>query len=142
MTEPNTQFTNSLREHKKSVTAARRVVFEALQAQEPLTMRELVEKCIDNIDRASIYRAIELFEKLGIVQRLQIGWKYKLELSNNFNYHHHHLTCTKCNSIIPLPEDPILENRLEYLATQSNFKTIDHQIEIKGICLNCRLETI
>jgi Fur family ferric uptake transcriptional regulator len=138
MTEPNLQFALVLHEHNKSITNARHIVFTALQAQEPMSMKELVEKCVIHIDRASIYRSVELFEQLGILQRLQIGWKYKLELSSSFNYHHHHLTCTRCNGIIPLPEDSQLEKRLEYLAAKMNFKTIDHQIEIKGICKKCQ----
>ncbi len=138
MIDPRIQLENSLREHHKSLTAARCTVFEALQAQEPLSMRELVGKCITRIDRASIYRTVALFESIGIVQRLQIGWKYKLELSNNFNYHHHHLTCSQCLAIIPLPEDALLEDRLEHLSRTVSFSMTDHQIEIKGVCAQCQ----
>jgi Fur family ferric uptake transcriptional regulator len=138
MVEPKNQLENALREHHKSLTSARSTVFEALEAQEPLSMRELVSKCISRIDRASIYRTVALFETLGIVQRLQIGWKYKLELSNNFNYHHHHLTCSQCSAIIPLPEDVTLEKRLEHLAQSVGFNMADHQIEVKGICAHCQ----
>src|SRR5580692_9907794 len=103
MTDVIETFGQTLQQAGYSNTRSRRVVFEALQGQEPLSMHELVMACTKQVDRASIYRTIALFEKLGIVQRLQIGWKYKLELSNNFNFHHHHLTCSKCNCIIPLP---------------------------------------
>jgi len=37
----------------------------------------------------------------------QIGWKYKLELSNAFQHHHHHLTCLQCGGVTPLPEDGV-----------------------------------
>jgi Fur family transcriptional regulator, ferric uptake regulator len=78
-----------------------------------------------------------LFERLGIVQRLQIGLKYKLELSAAFSHHHHHLSCTRCGAIIPFEEDPALEKRLALLATAKNFQPIDHQLEIRGFCSNC-----
>ena len=120
------------------MTSSRRIVFEALQGQEPLSMHDLVALCRNKVDRASIYRTIALFEHFGIVQRLQIGWKYKLELSSDFNYHHHHLTCSRCGSVIPLPEDDELENRLQYLAKNLQFFPQDHQIEIRGLCVACQ----
>jgi Fe2+ or Zn2+ uptake regulation protein len=78
-----------LKKRSYSVSSPRQVVFEALQNMEPQSMRELLAACQPKIDRATLYRTINLFEKLGIVQRLQIGWKYKLELSNAFQEHHH-----------------------------------------------------
>jgi Fur family ferric uptake transcriptional regulator len=133
------QFEQALQANKQSVTQPRRIVFEALQHKEPLTMHELMLACGDNIDRASLYRIVALFERLGIVQRLQIGWKYRLELSNSFQEHHHHLTCTVCATIIPLHEDSALEQRLSDIATQQNFTAHDHQLEIRGICARCQV---
>lgn len=139
MREPINQLNAMLKKHNNSLTTARTIVFQALQNQEPLSMHELVIACQDKVDRASIYRTIALFEQLGIVQRLQIGWKYKLELSSNFNYHHHHMTCSRCGSVTPLPEDQQLEMRLLSLAEKLQFYPQDHQIEIRGLCEHCRM---
>jgi Fur family ferric uptake transcriptional regulator len=138
MTEPLEELANSLKRHRQSLTKARRVVFAALQDKEPQTMREVVLACWDQVDRASVYRTIALFERIGIVQRLQIGWKYKLELSDTFHHHHHHLTCETCGKTIPLAEDPLLEKRLRSLAQTQNFMMRGHQLEIQGICQNCQ----
>src|SRR5580692_6723290 len=129
MTDVIETFGQTLQQAGYSNTRSRRVVFEALQGQEPLSMHELVMACTKQVDRASVYRTISLFEKLGIVQRLQIGWKYKLELSAAFSHHHHHLTCTSCRQTTPLPEDKQLENRLLRLANKLRFTPQDHQIE-------------
>lgn len=137
MLEPLEQLKTTLKEHGQSVTRARLIVFEALQDQEPLTMRQLIDRCGVPIDRASIYRTTTLYERLGIIQRLQIGWKYKLELSDSFHHHHHHMTCQQCGRTIPLPEDTQLENLLASLAGVQNFKMLDHQLEIQGLCKNC-----
>ena len=104
-------------------------------------MHEVVLACRGKVDRASVYRNIALFEHLGIVQRLQIGWKYKLELSDNFNHHHHHMTCVRCNQTTALPEDQQLESRLQQLARTRGFAPQDHQIEIRGLCQNCQTKT-
>lgn len=99
-------------------------------------MQQLVAAC-PGIDRASVYRVVSLFEQLGIVQRLQIGWKYKLELSDTFSHHHHHLTCLKCGRIIDFDEAPALEKDLYHIAKNNNFQIRGHQLEIQGLCRNC-----
>ena len=138
MSEPTDQLKKVLKQHGQSLTAARQLVFAALQDKEPQTMQELVFACEGMINRASIYRVVVLFERLGIVQRLQIGWKYKLELSDAFHHHHHHLTCRRCGKTIPLKEDDALEEKLRDLAHSNDFDMHGHQLEIQGYCENCR----
>jgi Fe2+ or Zn2+ uptake regulation protein len=138
MSEPIDQLKVTLRQNGLSLTAARRAVFEALQQPEPQTMSELVGHC-SNIDRASTYRSVVLFERLGIIQRLQIGWKYKLELTDAFMRHHHHFSCVRCGHVITLPEDMVLERRLRAMARRQHFLAQDHQLEIRGLCATCRM---
>ncbi|HSX15398.1 MAG TPA: Fur family transcriptional regulator [Candidatus Saccharimonadales bacterium] len=131
------KFRQTLKSEGQSVTNARRSVFEALLHQEPLTVAELVARCV-RIDRASVYRAIALFEELGIVQRLQTGWKYKVELAGAFHDHHHHATCLLCGHSAVLSEDVTIEDRLRNLARQVKFKLERHQIELQGYCAACQ----
>jgi len=91
-------------------------------------MAELIAAC-PGIDRASVYRTSELFEKLGILVRIPHGWKYRLELGEAFHEHHHHATCATCGASIALPEDPALETRLHELAARRHFTLTSHQIE-------------
>jgi len=137
MSEPLVQLTNHLKKAGFSLTKPRRQVFEALQNTEPQTMAALIAGCV-GVDRASIYRTVLLFERLNIVQRLQIGWKYKLELTGDFIHHHHHLSCVHCGNVTALPDDPVLEQQLHQLAVNQNFLPSDHQLEIRGLCVNCR----
>jgi Fur family ferric uptake transcriptional regulator len=90
------------------------------------------------VDRASVYRTIALFERIGIVQRLQTGWKYRLELSDSFHEHHHHATCIECGCTISLHEDAKLEQFLAELAQKYHFKLSAHQLELQGLCQNCQ----
>lgn len=137
MDDATQKFKATLKKNGLSVTMSRKIVFNALQGQEPQTMAELVEACWRHIDRATVYRTVELFERLGMVKRLQIGWKHKLELSDDFQHHHHHLTCRVCGRTTPLPEDQALESRLKLLAAAEGFTMQDHQVEIQGVCSNC-----
>jgi Fur family transcriptional regulator, ferric uptake regulator len=88
MTDISNQLQNLLRSSGYSLTTPRKIVFTALQHKEPQTIHDIVASCQTQIDRASVYRTIQLFEQLGVVQRMQIGWKYKLELSDKFSAHH------------------------------------------------------
>ena len=119
-----------------SKTVQRQAVFDALSSNEPLSMHELVEKLAGRVDRVSTYRTVALYEKLGILQRLTHGFKYKLELSDNFNQHHHHLTCTNCGKVIDVKADAI-EGTIGLIAQENNFRLISHQIEIQGKCADC-----
>jgi Fur family transcriptional regulator, ferric uptake regulator len=138
MLELPDQLTGTLKQHGYSLTHARQAVFRALQEREPQTMRELVQACQPGINRASVYRTVALYEQLGVMQRLQIGWKYKLELTDSFTNHHHHLTCSQCGQVTPLPEDHQLEERLTELAQARSFLPQAHQIEIRGVCSDCQ----
>lgn len=130
-------FERTLKQSGFSVTKARSQVFKALQSHEPLSMHQLIERC-QNIDRASVYRTVGLLEQLGIIQRVQSGWKYKLELSDTFQSHHHHATCLRCGKSQDVPEDARLEVRLYELADLMNFLLERHQLEFQGYCKDCQ----
>jgi Fur family ferric uptake transcriptional regulator len=127
-----------LKQHDYSVTYPRKVVFDTLlSTEEPVNMSKLVRMVSEKIDRATVYRTIDVFEKTGIVNRIQTGWKYKLELSDKFLSHHHHLTCTKCGNTESFHETKILINELNKLASKNNFRLQSHMLELNGICSNC-----
>ncbi len=138
MQENLRQLQSTLKDRGHSLTAARIAVFQALVDQKPQTINELAKRLTGEVDRASVYRVITLFEQLGIVNRLQLGWKYKLELSDTFAEHHHHLTCIKCGRIIEVEENNTIEFELRQLALEANFELTGHQLELRGICQNCK----
>lgn len=136
-------FEKILRKNGYSVTKARELVFQLLSgASEPWTMHRLIEETSGKIDRVSVYRTVELFEKLGIAQRINIGWKYKLELSEMFLDHHHHMTCLTCGRIVTVNDEPQFESMIERLASQNDFSVTLHQLEIQGFCNTCRPDAI
>ncbi len=130
-------FTAILRKHGDNVTAARKQVFLAMHDKGPQSMHELSTSLMGVIDRTSIYRAIELFERLGIVHRIQIGWKYKVELSDVFVDHHHHITCLGCKRVIAVREDQRIEQLIAEIAATNHISAPIHQLEIQGYCERC-----
>ncbi len=126
-----------LKQHGYSVTDARKAVFLALVDKEPQSISDLTRTTNGKVNRASLYRIIELFETLGIIERLQIGWKYKLELSNDFSLHHHHMTCIRCGRVSAFEESDIISFELKQLASEHGFTETGHQLELRGICASC-----
>jgi Fur family ferric uptake transcriptional regulator len=130
-----------LKTHGHSITKQRLAIFELLKNKDPLTMNELYGLAKGSLDRASLYRIIAIFEEIGVVTRVNIGWKYKIELSDSFAEHHHHLTCLDCHKIISISEIE-LETIISQLASTHSFKPIDHQIEMQGYCKDCQNRSI
>lgn len=138
MNDNTSPLYKALKSKGHSLTKVRLAVFESMQGKETQTIRELTSQCSNMADRASVYRTIKLFERLGIVQRLQVGWKYKLELSAAFSYHHHHLHCLACGMVRAIEEDLILENAIDRIAHVQNFYPTNHLLEIRGFCTDCQ----
>jgi Fur family transcriptional regulator, ferric uptake regulator len=121
-----------------SITKPRLAVFEVLSAaQDPLTITQLAQS-VTNADKVSVYRTIELFEKVGIVQRVYTGFKSRVELSEAFSPHHHHFTCSRCNATLGLHSEQ-LENDLSALEREHGFTLTHHSIELTGFCSACSI---
>lgn len=126
-----------LKKNGSSLTKSRRLIFDLLLDQEPQSMQVLAQRADGKVDRATVYRTIETFERLGIVHRLNIGWKYKIELSDIFQGHHHHFYCTKCSKTYSLTANPMLETMIDSAVAKEGFSARSHQLEIYGLCSSC-----
>jgi Fur family ferric uptake transcriptional regulator len=136
-------FKKILQENGYSVTQVRSLIFELLlRAHEPWPMHRLIEEVKGNADRVSVYRTVELFEKLAIAQRINVGWKYKIELSETFLDHHHHMTCLKCGRVVTVKDEPQFEVMIERLARTTGFTVTSHQLEMQGYCTSCQADAI
>ncbi len=134
-------FLDTLKLNKLSNTKSRQAVFNILKSvNNPISMNELIKLC-NLIDRVSVYRTIETFENIGIVNKVHIGWKYKIELSDNFKEHHHHMSCMKCGKVIDFEEPHNFDLELTTIALNSKFEIKHHTLELRGFCINCQVHT-
>lgn len=139
MLSANELYLKKLKNTGNSNTVIRSAVFGALLDSEhtPLTMSELIKRTAAFGDRASVYRSVKALEAAGIIKRLNIGWKYKLELSEEFHGHHHHITCEKCGRTDTLTDEN-LESTVKEGASKAGYKITDHMLDIRGICSVCQ----
>jgi Fe2+ or Zn2+ uptake regulation protein len=127
-----------LEDNHYKITRARLLIFKLLRNNEPQTITRLVAASTKKIDRVSVYRVINLYERLGVVKRINIGWKYRLELSEIFLDHHHHISCLGCGRVVAIKEDVEIEKLIEKLGKTSGFVLKSHQLELQGYCNQCR----
>lgn len=116
-------------------------LFGHLQHHPALTLKQLIKR-IDKHDMVTVYRNVELFEKLGVLTRIRLGWETKIELSDRFEHHHHHLTCTNCGKTLVLKENPTIERELSRIGHGTGFKITDHSLEIRGLCKICQTTNV
>jgi Fur family ferric uptake transcriptional regulator len=128
---------STLKQAGSSVTKSRSAVFTYLSHHGPLYVGQLAEALEDQLDRATTYRTIELFEKLGIVNRIWHGFKHQVELSEIFTPHHHHARCQHCGRIQDIAS-PELEAELAKIAKKHDFIALEHSVELTGYCRKCQ----
>lgn len=131
------RFKKLLKDSGYFVTAPRMRLFGLLQNHPALTLKELI-KLVKKHDQTTVYRNMDLFERLGIINRLRLGWHTKIELSDIFQHHHHHMSCVNCGKVWALKEDALIEAQIIKLANLKDFKAMDHQLEIRGLCKTCQ----
>ena len=92
---------------------------------------------LDGVGRATVYRAIEQLEDLGLIQKIDIGGdSAAYEKVDPRGHHHHHLVCSECGKVIPF-EDDDLENAIHSISTRDGFQIETHDITLRGICADC-----
>jgi len=87
---------------------------------------------------ASVYRALEGLDELGLVQRVDLGDGIsRFEPAHWEGLHHHHLVCDDCGRVEPF-EDSALEAALERVAGGRGYALAAHDVLVRGACGECR----
>lgn len=99
----------------------------------------IVSRESKDVGIATVYRTLQLFERLGIVYRINFDdgvSRYELNLGNE-NHHHHHLICMECGSVTEVKLD-LLEALEDEIEKEEGFLIRDHNVKFYGICKNCK----
>lgn len=127
------RFDRYLSQQGLSRTKPRRLLYRALATLGPQTPAQLVAALDGQVDRATVYRTVEFFLQHAIAVRLGLA----LELGEAFKPHHHHLVCTQCGRSVSVDDDG-LEQALAGVAERFGFALDAHQVELTGLCRDCR----
>jgi len=99
-----------------------------------------------SIGLTTVYRTLDLFNQIGVVQKFDFGDKrsrYELIKNPQKQEHHHHLVCIQCKTIIDynnfMKEELELMNKTEKaLSKIHHFMIMHHVINFYGLCKNCQ----
>ncbi|HEX5929259.1 MAG TPA: Fur family transcriptional regulator [Solirubrobacterales bacterium] len=115
---------------------ARRAVVELLaEAECALTALE-IDRRIDSVGRASVYRTLDQLEQLQLIQRVEVGGDATGYERVDPADHHHHLVCQDCGRLSPFTSEP-LEGAIEAVGRSSGFALSSHDVVLRGTCPDC-----
>jgi Fur family ferric uptake transcriptional regulator len=129
-----------LTENGVRATPQRVIVVEELAREEnDVTAAQIYDRLRrrgTNVGLATVYRTLALLHQRGVVDTLT---HHAGELCYRLcgGYHHHHLVCTGCHRVVEL-RNCDLEPWVKRSAGKHGFTATDHQVEIVGLCADCR----
>jgi Fur family ferric uptake transcriptional regulator len=116
----------------------RRQVVELLGKQSCALTPLEIDGRLPEVGRATVYRALEQLEGVGLIQRVDLGGDAAgYERVDPGGHHHHHIVCEHCGRVIAF-EDDQLENAIVALAKRPDFKVSSHEVTLRGECARCR----
>jgi Fur family ferric uptake transcriptional regulator len=129
-----------LAESRHHTGAARRALVELLDSQTCALSAIEIEDALRGSDRpvarASIYRILDELERLGLIQKLQVGQSMARYEPIRDEGHHHHLVCDSCGTVIPF-SDTRLESAIQELSRRVPMRVAEHEIVLHGECRDC-----
>ena len=116
----------------------RRQVVELLGGEGCALTALEIDKRLPGVGRATVYRALEQLEDLGLIQRVDVkGDAVGFERVDPGGHHHHHIVCERCGRVIAF-EDESLENVILALAERPDFNVSSHDVTLRGECATCK----
>ena len=115
------------------------VVGELVREPNDATAQQLFERLRsrgENVGLATVYRTLALLSERGAIDTLT---HHAGELCYRLcgDVHHHHLVCSGCHRVVELPKCD-LETWISRSAARHGFTATGHQVEIVGLCADCR----
>lgn len=120
---------------------ARTAVVEALARHDcavtALDLDDELRRRKPAVGRASIYRALEQLEQVGVLRRIEVARGVAgYERIAPGGEHHHHAICRDCGRMIPF-EDASLERAIDEVSGRMSFDAAEHEVTIRGRCERC-----
>ena len=117
--------------------AARRKVVELLAGERCAVTALEIDRRLDSVGRASVYRTLDQLEGLHLLQRVEIGGDAAGYERVDAGEHHHHLVCEKCGHLTPFV-DRSLERAIAAISRDTEFDVSAHDVVLRGSCPDCR----
>lgn len=126
-----------LRAHGFRVTGPRRRIWEALHRGDHATVETLAERVGDDIDIASVYRTLSLFEQLGMARMSRFNDTDAGRWEVAHPDEHFHLVCTSCGNV-DHHVGTLVQQIEQHLHEGHGFEAATVDLTVNGLCADCR----
>jgi Fur family ferric uptake transcriptional regulator len=124
------------------LTAQRRALIETIQEAtchlDAARLLELARERDPKIDRATVYRTLELLKRLGMIDELDLmhlnGEKHYYEVKTQKD--HLHLACFECGEIEEF-SSPSFDRLKREIGAKNDFDIQVMRLEVGGLCKRC-----
>ena len=92
---------------------------------------------------ATVYRTLQLFEKLGVVYKLNFDdgcSRYEI-IPDSKEHQHHHLICLDCGKVLEVKID-LLDALEAEIEEEEHFTIVDHNVKFYGYCSECENKSL
>ncbi len=122
------------------LTEPRRTVAALIAARDGhFTAQELLDDARArrlDIGRATVFRALDLFTELAVLERLDLPTGEHAYVSCE-PVHHHHLVCSGCGRVTDV-DDAGLSGAVAAVERTTGWQVDTHRLELYGRCPRCR----
>lgn len=115
---------------------SRRQVVELLASERCALTALEIDRRLESVGRATVYRTLEQLEGLHLVQRVEIGGDAAGYERLDPDEHHHHLVCEDCGRLTPFASEA-LEEAIAAVSRHSEFAVAAHDVVLRGTCASC-----
>lgn len=123
ITDPRTMIVNLLAKSEKALS--------------PYEMRDLLKKQKIHADVVTIYRVLEVLEKMSLAHKvLAINGYIRCSTTEDESVCHHYLLCKNCQKVEEV-EGENLHSLQAKIAKDYKFEISSHYLEFTGLCFEC-----
>jgi Fe2+ or Zn2+ uptake regulation protein len=115
----------------------RRQVVELLGGERCALTALEIDRQLPEVGRATVYRALEQLEGLGLIQRVAVRGDSAGFERIDPGGHHHHIVCERCGRVVAF-EDEDLEKAILTLVERPDFNVSSHDVVLRGECVTCK----
>ncbi len=129
------------------ITIQKQLILETLlSSHKHMTIKELHELLKDrNIGIATLYRNLDVFQKLGIIREINLEGQtyYEMKIFGKKPIHIH-FKCKNCGKVIDIQDKKIYHEylKLNRLIEEKNLIILDSMFTFKGICSDCKVNEL
>jgi len=97
-----------------------------------------VKTTLGSADYSSVFRAVNLLEKQGVVDRIDLGDGHaRFEVREG---HHEHIRCESCGRVEEVP-GCVLDDASAQVQSLTGFRVTSHRVVFGGLCQTCAAAT-